>query len=92
MVNELRKEGLKEVQYLVVTYPGVKWGEHVEGYNEVDIPVMPDPAGKVFETYSSQPYNAYLVDKKGRLVFKDASFDNTDIPGFSKRIRKLYVE
>ena len=92
MKDKLKAEGLTEVEYLALTAPGYGWADHVPGYDEVDFPVMPDPMGEVFNLYGATYYDAYMVDKKGRLVTKQAMFSKDYFDAFNKRIRVLYAE
>lgn len=92
MKDKLKTEGITEVEFLALTAPGFGWKDHVEGYDKVDFPVMPDVYGSVFDLYGATFYDAFLVDKKGRLVTKQASFSNANFDAFNKRIRGLDAE
>ncbi len=92
MKDKLKAEGITDVEYLAITGPGFTWKDHVEGYDKVDLPVMSDFYGTVFKLWSATFYDAFLVDKKGRLVLKQTSFSNDHFDFFNKRIRELHAE
>ena len=81
------------MEYLALTAPGFGWTDHVEGYEKVDFPVMPDTVGSVFNLYGATYYDVFLVDKKSRLVTKQPDFyDATHMEKLKQRIRQLYAE
>ena len=92
MKDKLVAEGITGVEYLVITAPGFGWADHAEGYDKVDFSIMPDPVGSVFTLMGATYYDAYMVDKKGRLVTKQAAFGKEHFEDFAKRIRSLDAE
>ena len=92
MKDKLTAEGITDVEFLAITAPGFGWTDHVEGYDEVDFPVMPDVLGSVYDLMGATYYDAFLVDKKGRLVTKQANFSSDYFDAFNKRIRGLHAE
>lgn len=76
-----------------MTYQGVSWGEHVDGYEHVDFSVMPDVDGKVYEFYGANAYDAFLIDRSGRLVTRFVEvYDNAQFPAIRTKLRDLHAE
>ncbi|MFH1129912.1 MAG: hypothetical protein V1754_01165 [Pseudomonadota bacterium] len=91
MMDELKAEGLKDLEFVAVTMSGVDWVDHAAGFDVATFPVMPDISG-MYSLYSAEPYDVFLVDKKGRLVSKEGSFSVLLVDELNKRIRELHAE
>jgi hypothetical protein len=94
MYEVLRSEGLTDLEFVVITMQGPTWEYHASGYDKATFPIEPDTDG-VFYIYGATAYDVILIDKKGRLVSKQAGFDDTDTAMVSKlnqRMRELYAE
>ena len=93
MLSPLRAEGLKDLEFLVITAPGFTWADHASGYDVAMFPVMQDDDRSVHTLYGADTYDVFLVDRKGRLVVSIEGFwDDTLISSINNRLRQLYAE
>jgi hypothetical protein len=90
MLDVLRKQGLTAVEFLAITAPGPTWTDRSEGYDTASFPVMSDNGG-VYYMFGVQPYDAILIDKKGRLVITD-EFSSDKVDALLRKIRDLHAE
>ncbi len=74
-----------------ITFNGPTWESRVDGYDEVDFPVMPDTDGVTY-MYGAEPYDVILIDKKGRMVTKEAEYGDSSVARVNQRIRELHAE
>ena len=95
MYQVLKGQGLTDLEFMVMTEIGEDgpfWADHAQGYEQATFPVMPDVGG-VFQTpYGADYYDVFLVDKKGRLVTKEANFSDEKTDAVNQRIRELHAE
>ncbi len=93
MVGALAGEGIRDVQAMAVTHGDVGWENRADGFNSVTFPVLRDNAQvHVWDAYGADYYELYLVDKKGRLVTKEADFTASSVTRVNGRVRQLYAE
>lgn len=100
MLDVLRAQGLTDLEFMAVTWSDDGWEWHVEGYEQIDFPVMPDTVG-VYYVYGANVDDVMLVDKKGRLVTKvniaaanpaTGMLTSTLAESLNKKIRELHLE
>jgi hypothetical protein len=95
MLDVLKREGLSELEFVAVTDPDTTWGGHAPDFEKITFPVAPDPQGTVWSSYGTSPYDPYdvwLVDKKGRLVVREKPFSESLVSKLNAKIRQLYAE
>ena len=94
MLDVLRAEGYRNVEFMAVGTPGVGWESRAPGFDRITFPVMPDTDG-VYYMYGvdpGNPYDAFLVDKRGRLVLREDPFTDAHVQPWLRRIRELHEE
>lgn len=91
MYRVLKAEGLTQLEFMAIMEDsGMPWKDRAFGFDQASYPVMLDKGG-VFYMYSAKAYDAFLVDKKGRLVTK-VPFSDAEVFNLNSRIRKLHAE
>ena len=84
---------MTDLSFFAVTQQGVDWEGRVDGYDDATFPVMSDTDGKVYPLYGASAYDAFLIDRQGRLVTRFAGvYDNVQFPGIRNRLRDLHAE
>lgn len=92
MLDVLRGEGLENLEFMVVGQMETTWEKRASGFDEIDFPVMADSEGVVFDLFSADAFNVFLIDKQGRLVSQIVSMNEELVDQLNKRIRQLHAE
>lgn len=88
----LKGQGLTDLEFLVITYPGLSWKDHADGYEVATFPVMIDTTGSVHGIYDVSAYTVILIDKKGRMVTTKEDFTESMVDTLNRKIRDLHAE
>lgn len=93
MYQVLRAEGLTQLEFFAVMDSTFPWSSEfrTDDFDKATFPIAMDTMGVAY-MYGASPYDAYLIDKKGRLVAMAPSCCEDQVQYLNKRIRALHAE